>query len=39
MKINFLKRTLEVSRIGDVSGWPYASERTLGVFYFMEVAA
>ena len=34
MKINLFNRTLEVSRIGDVLGWPYASERTSGVFYF-----
>jgi len=34
MKINLFNRTLEVSRIGDVLGWPYASERTSGVFIF-----
>ncbi|OPY86510.1 MAG: hypothetical protein A4E71_01556 [Smithella sp. PtaU1.Bin162] len=33
MTNNFLINTLEVSRIGDVSGWPYAGERTSGVFY------
>jgi hypothetical protein len=33
MTNNFLNKTLEVSRIGDVSGWPYASERTSGVLY------
>jgi hypothetical protein len=39
MKINLSNKALEVSRIGDVPGWPYASERTSGVYYFMEVSA
>jgi hypothetical protein len=35
---NLFNNTLEVSRIGDVSGWPYASEKTSGVFISGEVA-
>jgi hypothetical protein len=35
MKFNLFNRTLEVPRIGDVSGWPYVSERTCkrSIFY------
>jgi hypothetical protein len=35
MEINLFKRTLEDSRIGDVPGWSYASERSSGVFYLI----